>query len=115
MLQVKEHSDNVLIVKPDFNIDIENIDSVVSMKEQVLEWIKKTESPVLIIDLENCDYIDSTGLGNIIRIYEQLRRKQGSFLAVNVNDNVNDIFEITTINKLIQIYLTLDEALESLK
>ncbi len=115
MLQVKEHSENVLIVTPDFNIDIENIDSVVAMKEQILNWIAKTENPVLIMDLGNCEYIDSTGLGNIIRIYEQLRRKQGSFIAINVNDNVNDIFEITTINKLIQIYLTLEEALESIE
>ncbi len=114
MMEINKHSENVLIVTPDFNIDLENIDSVISMKEQILSWISETEDPTLIMNLENCEYIDSTGLGNIIRIYEQLRRKKGSFLAVNINDNVNDIFEITTINKLIDIYLTLDEALEAI-
>ena len=115
MYELKEHSENTLIVKPHFNIDMENFDNVSKLKDELLEKLEQMENPILILDLEECDFIDSTGLGNILRIYEQIRRKKGKVLACHANENISDLFDITTVNKLIETHLTLDDALKSIR
>ncbi len=110
MYKIEEIQENVILVKPEFNIELEKLDIVNKMKEEVLSWVRSHENPVIILDLENCDFIDSTGLGNLIRIYENIRRKQGKFFAININENISNLFEITTLDNIIQCFDTLSEA-----
>ncbi len=110
MYKLEEIADNALVVKPEFNIELEKLDEVNKMKEEILTWIRAHENPVLILDMENCEFIDSTGLGNLIRIYENIRRKRGKFFAVNINENIANLFEITTLDNIIQCFETIEEA-----
>ncbi len=114
MYTLEEKNDKTLIVKPEFNIEMEQIEIVSEMKDKILKWIDSKDEPVVILNLEDCEYIDSTGLGNLIRIYEHIRRKKGSFLACNINNNIKSLFDITTINNLISCYDTLNEALQAI-
>ncbi len=114
MYKIEELSDNVIVLKPEFDIELENLDLVNKMKEEIFRWIKDRNEPVLILNLEECQFIDSTGLGNLIRIYEKIRRKKGKFLATNLNENIKNIFEITTLDNIIQCYDNLSSAKENI-
>jgi len=69
----------------------------------------------LVADFSKLRYINSTGLGAILRISRMLLSKEGSFGIVGPNENVSEIIEIVGANKLLKIYLTKEEAIKSLK
>jgi anti-anti-sigma factor len=69
----------------------------------------------LIADFSKLRYINSTGLGAILRISKMLLSKKGSFGIVGPNESVYEIIEIVGANKLLKIYKTKEEALEPLK
>jgi anti-anti-sigma factor len=114
MFEITKKDNNIVIVKVNFNIDMENFNNVVKLKDSITNLIEDIENPVVILDLENCDFIDSTGLGNVLRIFENIRRKKGKLMAVGLSEHVKDLFDITTVNKLIECHLTVDDALKGL-
>jgi anti-anti-sigma factor len=69
----------------------------------------------LVADFSKLRYINSTGLGTILRISKMLISKKGSFKIANPNENVFEIIEIVGANKLLDVYQTKEDALESLK
>jgi len=69
----------------------------------------------LVADFSKLRYINSTGLGAILRISKMLISKEGSFRIANPNESVFEIIEIVGANKLLNVYPTMEEALESLK
>jgi len=68
-----------------------------------------------IADFTKLRYINSTGLGAIIKIARVLMTKSGSLMIVNPNENVFEIIEIVGANRLLSIHQTKEEALDSLK
>lgn len=48
----------------------------------------------LVLDLKSLDYISSAGLRVILSV-QKLMNKQGEMIVKNVNETVNEIFEIT--------------------
>ena len=69
----------------------------------------------LVADFSKLRYINSTGLGAILRISKTLISKQGSFKIASPNENVFEVIEIVGANRLLSIYKTKEEALDSLK
>jgi len=69
----------------------------------------------LVADFSKLRYINSTGLGAVLRISKMLISKEGTFKIANPNESVFEIIEIVGANKLLNVYQTMEEALESLK
>ena len=69
----------------------------------------------LVADFSKLRYINSTGLGTILRISKMLVSNSGSFRIANPNESVFEIIEIVGANKLLNVYQTKEEALESLR
>lgn len=57
----------------------------------------------LVLDATNLTFIDSTGLGAIISIMRQVREKDGDIKIYGLNREVEQIFEITRLNKLFDV------------
>ncbi len=114
MFDIREEKE-IIIVKPNFNIEIEHLDELKELKEELQNYISDKEEPKVILNFENVSYVDSTGLGNIIRIFEIIRKKKGTLAAVNLNVDVEKIFNITTLDTLIKVYPTLEDAINDLR
>ena len=114
MFDIKQ-KDEVIIVRPDFNFDISNLENVRSLRDELERLISGIENPAILVNFENVSYVDSTGLGNIIRMFEMIRKKRGKFLVCNLNVDVEKIFKITTLDSVIEIYSSEKDALESLR
>ena len=69
----------------------------------------------LVADFSRLRYINSTGLGAILRISKMPISKSGSFKIASPNESVFEIIEIVGANKLLNVYQTKEAALESLK
>ncbi|MBI3029238.1 MAG: anti-sigma factor antagonist [Candidatus Rokubacteria bacterium] len=67
----------------------------------------------LVLDLESIEYIDSAGLGEIVRAMKRAREAGGDLRLCGVQGQVGKIIEITGLNKAIAVYATREEAVAS--
>jgi anti-sigma B factor antagonist len=66
---------------------------------------------LVAIDLTGTTFVDSTGLGVLLRGVERLRKKGGLLTVICVDPNITKIFEVTGLDRVFSIYPTRDEAL----
>jgi anti-anti-sigma factor len=71
----------------------------------------------LLIDLSQCEFIDSTGIALIVRAWQRLHSgENGRALVIcSQNDQVRRVLEITGLELSIPVHLTRDEALAALQ
>lgn len=62
------------------------------LEKEIKENLEGVEK--LVLDLKALDYISSAGL-RVILAAQKIMNKQGEMLVKNVNETVNEIFEIT--------------------
>lgn len=68
------------------------------------EVIKSLDTPKdIIFDATGLDFIDSTGLGSLISIYNKIKEEDKSITIKNIKSNVKKIFEITELDKVFNI------------
>ena len=66
----------------------------------------------LLLNLEGVPYIDSAGLGEIVRTYTTVSRQGGNLKLVNLTKRITDLLSIT---KLLTVFETFDAEPEALK
>ena len=66
----------------------------------------------LLLNLEGVPYIDSAGLGEIVRTYTTVSRQQGNLKLVNLTKRITDLLSIT---KLLTVFETFDSEPDALK
>jgi anti-anti-sigma factor len=74
----------------------------------------------VLIDLSDCEFIDSTGIALIVRAWQHLDRTaagdgNGRVVIYGCNDQVRRVLEITGLELSISIHGTQDEALAALR
>ena len=65
-----------------------------------------------VLNLASVDYIDSSGLGQLITIWSSVRNKGGHMTVLNPTKRVQRLFEITRLNKVFEILENETEAVE---
>ena len=66
----------------------------------------------ILLNLEGVPYIDSAGLGEIVRTYTTVSRQGGTMKLVNLTKRITDLLAIT---KLLTVFDTYDSEPEALK
>lgn len=74
----------------------------------------------VLIDLTECEFIDSTGIALIVRAWQRLDRNaegdgEGRVVIASQNDQVRRVLEITGLELSIPIHGTREEALAALR
>lgn len=92
-------SKNALEIKPVGEVDIYTSPE---LKKKIYELIEE-KNQNLIINGEQLDYIDSTGLGVLMGIYKKLQEKNLSISITNLKPNIYKLFDITGLNKIFNI------------
>ncbi|MCC7124745.1 MAG: STAS domain-containing protein [Acidobacteria bacterium] len=64
----------------------------------------------LLLNLEGVPYIDSAGLGEIVRTYTTVSRQGGSLKLLNLTKRIEDLLSIT---KLLTVFETHDSEAEA--
>lgn len=102
--------DNVIIIDIDGKIVLGDGD--VEIKKTVDQFLHRGEKN-FILNLARVPYLDSAGLGEIIRCFTTLRRSGGNIRLLSPNARIVDLLSIT---KLLDVFDTFDNesaALES--
>jgi len=69
----------------------------------------------LIVDCTRLTHISSYGLGVLIRLHKKLATKGGDVKLANVSGAVPKILSMTRLNKIFEIYPTLDDARQAFR
>jgi anti-sigma B factor antagonist len=67
----------------------------------------------LLVDLKEVRFIDSSGLGVLVSGFKNASTHQGSIKLCSLQTQVRSMFELTRLQRVFDIYQTIDEALES--
>lgn len=83
-----------------------------SLREAVVEAVEAGYVQ-LIIDVENVDFLDSTGLGVLVGALKRVRSEEGSLDIVCTHTRLLKIFEITGLDKVFGLYSSVDDAVDA--
>ncbi len=67
----------------------------------------------IMLDLQRVQFMDSSGLGAVISSFK-LTGQKGEFVICNMNEAVKEIFELTHMDRLFDIYPNADEGFQKM-
>ncbi len=105
-LTTDTHGDAVVLLVQDSRIDAS---AALQFKESVRSAVDLSVKRV-ILNLQNVDFIDSSGLGAIVAAMK-LMGKDRSFELVALTPTVQKVFTLTRMNTIFEIHDTLEDAL----
>ena len=98
---------DILALVPSGTLDESNCNYLLDcLKGEVLEGRKK-----LIVDCGRLDFISSMGLGMLVRVNSRMKKLGGEVKLADVHSTVAQILGVVGLNRLFQIYPTVDEAI----
>jgi anti-anti-sigma factor len=90
------------------------LDGVSTAKSYLKTHIEDEAVKGIVINFENVNFIDSSGIGLIVSVFKTMQERNGSFAITNLSKKNEEIFTITRLNKILNIYPTESEALSSI-
>lgn len=98
---IKDFNDNTkeYYIQPIGEIDIH---TSTQFKNILLEAINEKQSN-LVVDGENLDYIDSTGLGVLISALKKSQEIEKEIKVVNLKPSIKKLFSLTSLDKVFKI------------
>ncbi|NDD64316.1 MAG: anti-sigma factor antagonist [Acidobacteria bacterium] len=86
----------------------------VQLKRKIEELVERNEIKV-VLNLEQVPYMDSGGLGEIVRSYTTATRAGGNLKLVNATKRISDLLTITKLITVFEIFDNETAAVESFK
>lgn len=84
----------------------------VAFKDEMASIVNAGET-VIVLDLSNVGFVDSSGLGAVVTSLKLLGRK-GDLLVCGVKDDVMTMFTLTRMDRVFQMFPSTEDALGSL-
>jgi anti-sigma B factor antagonist len=75
----------------------------VQLKRKIDELIERKETKILV-NLANVPYMDSGGLGEIVRSYTTVKRAGGELKLLNATKRISDLLTITKLITVFEIH-----------
>lgn len=112
-LNITEEGDVTRIQFRDRNILEEA--NIQQIGDEIFAIIERQNNPKLLLSFEHVEHLSSAALGTLITINNKIRQKGGQLRLSDIDAQIYEVFVITKLNKLFQIYETAPKALASFK
>jgi len=86
-------------------------DGIDELRQSINAAIKENEKQ-LVLNFAEVPYLDSTGLGEVVRSYTTLKKEGGAVKIANLTNKVKDLMMVT---KLITVFETFENENEAVK
>jgi anti-anti-sigma factor len=87
--------------------------SSTNLKEEILKRVAQGRTRI-ILNLGQIDFINSSGLGTLVSILKEVRLAKGRLMLSNLASYVEEIFEITQLSHIFEIFPSEAEAQDAL-
>lgn len=85
-----------------------------ALQESIMSVIEQAEQINMILDFCNVRFLSSAVLGLLIRISKKIYERDGKLKLCGINPKIYEIFKITRLTKIFDIYEDVEGASESL-
>ncbi|HCW53893.1 MAG TPA: anti-sigma F factor antagonist [Clostridium sp.] len=106
-----ERKNDILIVNLSGELDHNSAESV---RVKVDNKIDEDNITKIILNFSGVTFMDSSGIGAVIGRYKKVSNIGGKLCVVEVNKNVDKIFDLAGLYKVIKKYSTVNEAVMSI-
>lgn len=96
-VKVENNSDGNLTISVEGSIDTVTAADFEKQVKEALNGAKK-----LVLDFEKVEYVSSAGLRAIISL-NSIMEEQGKMVVKNVSEDVNEVFEMTGFDEILNI------------
>jgi anti-sigma B factor antagonist len=69
------------------------------------------DAPRVLLDFEQVTFIDSTGLGVLVKVHREAQARQAAFALVHPTAQTRKLLAVLGLDQLFTVYATLEEAL----
>lgn len=107
MQLVEKEQDGVTVLELGGRLD-SNTSKV--LEDKIMEILGQDKKK-LLIDFQDVDYINSTGLRVLLLALQQLKKNQGKLVLSSIKDYMKEVFEISGYTEIFPIYGNQQEAL----
>ena len=80
-------------------------------REQVVETIAQVGGALIVLDLSQTEFIDSSGLGAIVACLKTARQAGGDLRLAAPSEQVTMVIKLTNLDRVIRPRATVEEAL----
>jgi len=88
--------------------------AIQKLQDSIMSVVEQAECINLILDFCNVRFLSSAVLGLLIRISKRVYQRDGQLRLCNINPKIYEIFKITRLNKIFDIYKDLEMATSNL-
>lgn len=104
-----EEKDGAVLLKLNGEVDVY---TAPKLKSRLVDLVDQGKFKI-IVDLEEVDFMDSSGLGVLVGGLKRVRSHDGSIALVCTQENILKIFRITGLVKVFPIFENQDQAIQS--
>ncbi|MDK2946081.1 STAS domain-containing protein [Geotoga petraea] len=99
-LQFEEMSDNSFWIYFEGDLDVYNINQVTI---EIQKKIKNTKNEKVVFDLKKLNYLDSSGIGLLVKFYKYLKDNNKKMQLYRPTENVLKLIKMTKLDKIIEV------------
>ena len=88
------------------------VGEVTPVREKITQLLAEGRNQI-VLDLQNVDYIDSTGLGNLVISYTQVKKAGGALKLLNLNKRNVELLALTRLHTIFEVFGEETEAVNS--
>ena len=67
----------------------------------------------LVLNFEKVNYVNSTAIGAIVAVAQQMRRRKGDLRISGMKEDIRKVFDLVGASKILEIFETEQEAVSS--
>ena len=88
------------------------VGEVTPVREKIAQLVAAGRDQI-VLDLQHVDYIDSTGLGNLVISYTQVKKAGGALKLVNLNKRNVELLALTRLHTIFEVFAAETDAVNS--
>src|ERR1700730_11550594 len=88
------------------------VGEVTPVRDKITELVAAGHHQV-VLDLQHVDYIDSTGLGNLVISYTQVKNAGGALKLLNLNKRNVELLALTRLHTIFEVFAQETDAVNS--
>ena len=108
----REQLDDIVVIT--VNLKRATLVEAEEFKELLVSEIQKGIKKI-VVDLSNCEFIDSTFLGSLVVSLKKLTATNGDLRLIGFQPAVHSMFELTRMYRVFESFKSKDEAVASFK
>lgn len=85
-----------------------------ALQESIMSVIEQSDQVNMILDFSNVKFLSSAVLGLLLRVSKKIYERDSQLRLCNIDPKIYEIFKITRLNKIFEIFPDIDSAMEAL-